>query len=67
MEYIIKVINYLEIRAISLKGTTKKFINQKEGFLGNAFSPLMKFGLPVMKNVLTPLANFFFNVIRINN
>ena len=27
------------------------------GFLGRLLGPLMKVGLPLMKNVLTPLAN----------
>ena len=33
-----------------MKGTTENVMNQKGGFLG----PLMRVGLPLMKNVLTP-------------
>ena len=39
-----------------MKGTTEKVIYQKGGLLGT----LLRFGLPLMKNVLTPLAKDFF-------
>ena len=45
IKYIIKVINSLENRGILLKGTTKKIISQKGGFL-NVLRPLMTSGLP---------------------
>ena len=47
-----KVIKSLENREILLKGTTKKVINQK----GEFFASLTRVGLPLMKNVLPPLA-----------
>ena len=34
-----------------MKGTTEKGSNQKGGFIGS----LMTFGLPLLKNILTPL------------
>ena len=49
---IIKLITSLEKSEILLKKPTEKVINQKVGFLG----PLMKVGLPLMKNVWTPSA-----------
>ena len=39
-----------------MKGTTEKFINQKGGFHGS----LIKVGLSIMKNVITPLAKNIF-------
>ena len=39
MEYIIKVIRYLENAGILLIWTTKNVKNQKGGFLGNVFDP----------------------------
>ena len=50
-----KVIKSLWNRGISLKGTTRKITNQKEGFL-NFLGPSMRAGLPSMKYVLTPIA-----------
>ena len=50
-----KVITSLENRGILLKETTRKIINQEGGLL-NFLKPLMTAGLPLMKNVLTPLA-----------
>ena len=47
-----KLIKFLENRVILLKETTEKVINKKGGFLNS----LMKIGLPLMKNVLKPLA-----------
>ena len=52
---IMKVIKILENRLILLKGTTRKITIQERGFL-NFFRPLMTTGLPLMKNLLTPLA-----------
>ena len=45
----------LENRLILLKGTTRKITIQERGFL-NFLRPLMTTGLPLMKNLLTPLA-----------
>ena len=50
-----KVNKSLENTGIILKGTTTKFIREDEGFL-EFFGPLLKTGLRLMKNVLTPLA-----------
>ena len=50
-----KVIKSLQNRGILLKGTTRKIAGQEGGFL-NFLRPLMTAGLPLMKNVLTPLA-----------
>ena len=60
MKDIMKVIKSLENRVILLKGTPKKVMNQKGGFLQNVLGLLMKVGLPLMKNVLTPLAKSIF-------
>ena len=49
---IMKVIKSLENKGILLKGTTKNVVNQKGGLLGI----LIRGGLPLMKNVLTPPA-----------
>ena len=46
-----KVINFFQNLRILLKGTTEKGINQKGGFIVS----LMTFGLPLLKNILTPL------------
>ena len=62
---IIKVIKSLENREILLKEITKKVINQKAGFLGNAIDLLMKVGLPLMKNVLTLLTKSFMVPLRL--
>ena len=35
-------------------------------FLGRLSVPLLKTGLPLMENVIKPLANKYFNSIRIN-
>ena len=48
----------LENRGILLKGTTRKITCQEGGFL-NFLRPLITAGLPLMKNVLTPLAKGF--------
>ena len=50
---IIKAISSLENRGNLLKGTTKKATSQK-GALLNSLGPLMKTGLPLMKNVPPP-------------
>ena len=39
---------------------------QLEGFLGRLLGPLLKTGLPLMKNVTKPLAKSVLNSIRIN-
>ena len=52
---IIKVIRSLETKTILLKGTTKKITVHEGGFL-NFLKPLITTGLPLMKNVHTPLA-----------
>ena len=51
----IKIIRSLENRWILLKGTTKKITSHEEIFL-NFLRPLMTARLPLIKNVLTPLA-----------
>ena len=52
---IIKVIRSFENRETLLKGTTKNVTSQEGGFL-NFLRVLTTAGLPLMKNVLTPLA-----------
>ena len=52
---IIKVIKSFENRETLLKGTTKNVTSQEGGFL-NFLRVLTTAGLPLMKNVLTPLA-----------
>ena len=54
-----KVINCVENRWIFSKGTTRKSTNQEGGFL-SFLVLLMTTGLPLMKNVLTPLAKSVF-------
>ena len=49
-----KVIKSVENWGILLKGFTRKITSQEWGFF-NFFRPLMTAGLPLMKNVLTPL------------
>ena len=61
---IIKLIRSLENRGILLKGTTRKTASQ--GFL-NFLRPLMAAGLPLMKNVLTPLAKSIRNSSSCNS
>ena len=51
-----KVINYLEIREILLKGTTRTIT---KGRYLNLLGPLMAAGSALMKSVLTPLAKMF--------
>ena len=52
---IMKAIKSLENREILLKGTTTKTTSQEGGFL-SFLGPLMTASLPLMQNVLTPLA-----------
>ena len=52
---IIKVMRSLKNRGILLNGTTEKIISQKGGLL-NILNPLMRVGLPLLRNVFTPLA-----------
>ena len=56
----------LENRGILLKGTTRKITSQDGGSL-NFLRPLMTTALPLMKNVLTPIAQKRFSTIRINS
>ena len=53
-DIITTLIRSLENREILLKRTTLK-INSQEGGLLNFLGPLMRIGLPLMKNLLTPL------------
>ena len=55
---IIKVIRFLENIGV-LKELLKKIRSQKGGFL-NFLRPLMSAGLPLVKNVLTPLGKTFW-------
>ena len=55
IKYIMKVTRSLENRGILLKGTARKINSQEGGFL-NYLDPLLKTGLPLIKNVLYPLA-----------
>ena len=55
IKYIIKVIRSFENREILLKRTTRKITSQEQGFL-DFLSSLVSTGLPLMENVLTPLA-----------
>ena len=50
-----KVIKSIENRGILLKLTTRNITSQEGGFL-NFLRPLMTAGLPLMKNILMPLA-----------
>ena len=50
---------------IKLAKTQLHKIEQSGGFLGRQLGPILKTGLPLMKNVLNTLANFFFDSIRI--
>ena len=52
---IIKVISSLENRGILLKETTEKVSSQERGFL-KFVRPLLSASLPLIQNVLTPLA-----------
>ena len=54
-----KLIGSLENRIILLKGTTRKISSQEGGYL-NFLKPLISVGLPLMKNILTPLAKSVF-------
>ena len=55
IDHIIKVIKSVKNTEILLKGTTRKIKSQEGGFLANTLSPLIRTGLPLTKNVLTPL------------
>ena len=50
-----KVTKALENKGILSKGTARKDTTQEGGFL-TFLRPLMKAGLPLIKNVITPLA-----------
>ena len=56
---IMKIIKSLGNTGVSLKGTTRKITSHEGGFL-NFLRPLMAAGLPLMKNLLTPLAKSLF-------
>ena len=62
---IMKVIKSLENRGIWLKGTTRKITSQEGGFL-NFYRPLITAGIPLMKSILTPLAESFFLPFRLS-
>ena len=64
IEYIIKVNWFLENRQILLKGTTKGISSQEGGF-PNFLGQLMTPGLPLIKNVFTPLAKRILMPLRI--
>ena len=59
IDHIIKVIKSLENTEIPLKKTTRKIKRKDEVFLANVISPLIRTGLPLMKNILTPLPKSF--------
>ena len=61
---ITEVIRSLENRGILLKRTTRKIGSKKGGFL-NVLKPLMLVGLPLVKNVLTPLAKSILAPLRL--
>ena len=61
---ITEVIRSLENRGILLKRTTRKIGSKKGGFL-NVLRPLMLVGLPLVKNVLTPLAKSILAPLRL--
>ena len=56
-----KIIKSLENSGVLLKGTTEKFIDQKEGFIGL----LIRAGLQLMKNVIIPLAYNILLLLRV--
>ena len=56
------MIKSLENRGMLLKESTRRTTIQDEEFL-NFLKPLMTAGLPLMKNVLTPLAKYFLLLI----
>ena len=55
MKDIIKVIKSLDNRGILFKRTSTNITSQEGGFL-NFLRSLMTAGLPLMKNIFTPLA-----------
>ena len=58
-------VNYLPTDIRLTKTQLSKMI-QSGGFLGRLLGPLIKTGLPLMKNVTKPLALISFNSVRIN-
>ena len=58
MKDIIKVIKSLDNRGILFKRTSTNITSQEGGFL-NFLRSLMTAGLPLMKNIFTPLAKVF--------
>ena len=63
--YIIKLIKYLENREISLKKTNEKTNSHKGKLLRKLFDPLIKAGLTLMRNVLTPLVKSVLLPLRL--
>ena len=61
---IMNVIKFLENKEILLKETARNISIQERGFL-NVFRPLMIARLPLMKNILTPLAKSVFVSLRL--
>ena len=53
---IIKIIRSLENRSILMKETTEKNNSQDRALFNHFLGPLMKIGLPLMKNIPTKLA-----------
>ena len=51
---------------IKLSKTQSCKMVQSGGFLGRLLGPLIKTGLPLIKNVIKPLAKSFFNSFRVN-
>ena len=49
-----------ENRGVLWKGTTEKIKSQEGESLANVLGSLMKIGLPLMRNVFTPLTNSVF-------
>ena len=58
-----KIIKSLENRGTLSKGTTRKTTSQEAGF-PNFLRPLMTAGLPLMKDLLTPLGKRLTDVIN---
>ena len=63
--YIIKLMKYLENREISLKKTNEKTNSHKGKLLRKLFDPLIKVGLTLMRNVLTPLVKSVLLPLRL--
>ena len=57
--------NHLSVD-IKLSKTQLSNMIQSGRFLGKLLGPLLKTGLPLIKNVIKPLAKGYFNFIRVN-